>query len=114
VDLFGRQPLVLSVVPLDQVGVDDGSPAQACELAGFLRTLKRADENEGESLLGQRRPYPLGEAAPVVGQGDVRRTRMLPGQAPCRLPGLIKNTFASLLLRLTGGISLPVTGGTAL
>ena len=85
-DLLGRQSLVLAVVPLDQVGLDDGRVAEARQLAGLPCPLQRADENERERLLGQHGPHPLGESTPVVGQRDVGRARVLPAQAPRGLP----------------------------
>src|SRR5262245_39890487 len=45
-DLLGRQSLVVAVVPLDEVGVDDGSIGQARQLAGLSRPLHRAAENK--------------------------------------------------------------------
>src|SRR5271165_3281181 len=37
VDLFGRQPLVFAVVPLDQIGVDDSRVAETRQFAGLSR-----------------------------------------------------------------------------
>ena len=32
-DLLGRQPFVLAVVPFDQIGIDDGAAAKTCQRA---------------------------------------------------------------------------------
>ena len=85
-DLPWRQTLVPPVVPLDQVGVDDGCAAEARQLAGLARALQGADENERERFHGQDGAEALGQPTPVVCQGDVRRARVLPAQAPLGLP----------------------------
>ena len=58
----GRQPLVLAVVPLDQVGLDDRAVAEPGQLAG-LAVLAGSGlvEHERERLPGQHGPQPLGE-----------------------------------------------------
>ena len=86
VDLLGRQSLVLAVVPLDQVGVDDGLVAQARQFAGLSRPLHRAAENKRKCVGGEYRPHPLRKPATVVGQRNVRRTGVLATEAPRRLP----------------------------
>lgn len=55
-DLPGRQALVLSVIPLDQVVINNGLAAETRQLAGLSCPLHGTDENECEGLLGQRGP----------------------------------------------------------
>ena len=86
VDLLGRQSLVLAIVPLDQVGVDDGLIAEARQLAGLSCPLHRAAENEPKRISCEHRPHPLRKSPAVVGQRDVRRPCVLLGKAPRRLP----------------------------
>src|SRR6516165_9675920 len=86
VDLLRRQSLVVAVVPLDEVGVDDGSIAQACQLARLSRPLHRAAENELKYFGGEYRPHPLCKPATVIGQWNVRCTGVLAAEAPRGLP----------------------------
>src|SRR4029453_3705017 len=85
VDLIGSQSLVFTVVPLNQVGVDDHLIAEARQFAGLGCALQGAEKNEGKFRLGEYRSHPLRKPAAVVGQRDVCRPRMLPGKAPHRL-----------------------------
>ena len=68
-DLLGRQSLVFAVVPLDQVGVDDGLIAQARQFAGLSCPLHRAAENKPKCF-GARVPA---ASAPQAG-GHCRST----------------------------------------
>ena len=79
------QPLVVPVIPLDEVGLDDRL-ADPGSLTRFARPLQRADEHQREHPTAQRRAQELDEPAPVVGQGDVRRARVATIQAPLSLP----------------------------
>src|SRR5262249_43135628 len=58
-DLLGRQPLVVAVVPLHEVGVDDRLVAQACQLAGLSRPLHRTAENKRKFVGGEYGLHPL-------------------------------------------------------
>src|SRR4029453_7127905 len=81
-DLLGRQPLVFPIIPLDEVGVDDGLLAQPCQLAGLSCPLQRAAEHEVKYVGGEYRAHPLRKPAASVGQRKVRRTRVLAVEAP--------------------------------
>src|SRR5262249_36761062 len=85
VDLPPRQTLVLAVIPLTQIRVDNGSVTKARQLARLASTLHRTTEDESERFLGEHRPHPLGEPAPIVGQRDIRGSRVLAAEAPRRL-----------------------------
>jgi hypothetical protein len=85
-DLLRRQSLVLTVVPLDQVGVDHCLIAEAGQLAGLSCPLHRAADNKPKRIPGEYRPHLLCKPTAVVGQRNVRRPCVLPGKAPRRLP----------------------------
>src|SRR5262249_20713115 len=80
------EALVSAVVPFDQVGLDHRPIAEAGQLAGLAGTAERARDDEREHLPRERRPEPLGEPAPVVGEGGVRRPGVLAAEAPRGLP----------------------------
>jgi len=44
-DLLGRQPFILAVVPLGKIGIDDGGVAETRQLAGLPCSLHRTDED---------------------------------------------------------------------
>ena len=79
------QALVRSVVPLRQVGIDDGHAPEAGELAGLARTHARAHEDARERSPGEQRAQASRLGTPALGQGDVGRPRVAPGKAPLRL-----------------------------
>src|SRR5689334_14735193 len=58
VDLLWGQALVLAVIPLGEVGVDDGFSAEPGQSAGLTRPLHRAAEDEDERFFGEHRPHP--------------------------------------------------------
>jgi F-type H+-transporting ATPase subunit gamma len=63
--------------------------AEIIELAAgetASQSVPAANENEFEAFLGQHRAHPLGETAPIAGQGKVRDASKLSAQAPRRLP----------------------------
>ena len=66
-DLLGRQPFILAVVPLGKIGIDDGGVAETRQLAGLSCSLHRADEDASERLVGEQRAQPFGEPTPVIG-----------------------------------------------
>src|SRR5262245_22914461 len=66
-DLLGHQLLVLAEVPLNEVGVDDGLVAEACQVAGLFRALHRTAKNKRKFVGGEYRPHPLRKPAAVVG-----------------------------------------------
>src|SRR5215469_11531103 len=84
VDLCRGQPLVFTVIPFGQFDIDNGRSAQTRQFAGLARTLHGAAENERKPLLGEHRAQSLGEAATILGQGDVSRAGVLSAQAPRR------------------------------
>ena len=79
VDLLGRQALVLTVVPLAEIGIDHRLLAEARQLARFSCPLHGAAKNDVKPSLGENRSHPLCKPAAIVGQRDVRRPGMLPG-----------------------------------
>ena len=85
-DLPGREPLVLAVVPFQEIRIDGGRLAEPCKFTGLSCPLQRTDQNERKCLLGKRGPHPFGLPAPVLGQGDIRRAGVLTAQAPLGLP----------------------------
>jgi hypothetical protein len=82
VDLLGRQSLVLAVAPFDQVGVSDGSIAEACQLTSLSRPPHRAAENKAKWVGGENRPHPRRKPATVVSQRNVRLTGVPAIEAP--------------------------------
>src|SRR4030095_13904919 len=97
-DLRVGQPLVGAIVPLRQVGVDDGPLAQTGQLAGLPRPSQRADQDERETSPRQARPQLLGQSTPVIGERDVRRAGVPPAQAPLGLAMSDRiNTHAAVL-----------------
>src|SRR5580692_2584634 len=85
-DLLRRQSLILAVIPLGEVGMDDGHIAEPRQCAGLARPLHRADEYERERLFGEHRSHLFSKPPPVVGQGDVSRAGVLPAEAPRGFP----------------------------
>src|SRR3984893_1102600 len=85
-DLLRRQSLILAVIPLGEVGSDAAPAANSRQFAGLPRPRHRAAQNDSEGLLGEHRPHPLGEPAPIVGQRDIRRPGVLPAEAPPGFP----------------------------
>jgi hypothetical protein len=55
VDLRGRQPLVLPVIPLDEVGIDDGRSARP-DGSQVSAPLQRAREARANASRARRRP----------------------------------------------------------
>src|SRR3954454_12022065 len=84
-DLRGRDAFVLAVIPLHQVGLDDGVIAEPDQLAGLAGGLHRADEDDSKALFGQDGTQSLSETPPVVGQRDVGRAGVLAAEAPLGL-----------------------------
>src|ERR1700730_11390474 len=85
-DLLRRQSLILAVIPLGEVGINDGHIAKPRQRAGLPRTSRRAAQNDSEGRRVEHRPHPLGEPAPIVGQRDIRRPGVLPAEAPLGFP----------------------------
>ena len=82
VDLLGRQSLVLAVVPFNEVRVDNRLVPETRQLAGFSCALHRTAQNELKPSLSENRSHPLRMPAAIVGQRDVCRPGVLPGEAP--------------------------------
>src|SRR5215831_6192289 len=83
-DLLRRKALIVTVVPFAKIRVDFGAFAETREVAGFARTLERADEHEFETLLCEQRREPSRDRAPVFGERNVRGAGVLPTQTPLR------------------------------
>src|SRR5262245_37242001 len=81
-NLRGAQPLVLSVVPLDQIAVHFGRGAETGQFAGASGALQGAgkDLRKGQS----RQPFPksAGVALAALSQRQIRQPGMLAGEAP--------------------------------
>jgi hypothetical protein len=84
-DLRGRDPLVLPVVPLDQVVGQLGALAHAGQPAGLDGSVERAREHALERKAGEGIAQQLGLAPPLVRQRDVGAARVAQVTAPLRL-----------------------------
>src|SRR5262249_4040991 len=83
---FGRgPPLVLAVVPFDEVIVDDGPIAESGQLARPPRPLQRARENVIEGDAGKARTKSPRIAFAARRERQVGQPRMLARSAPLRL-----------------------------
>src|SRR5262249_27715274 len=76
------EPLVLTVVPFLQVGLDHGVSAETRQLARLARSTERARQHEREGLIGENRTQTPGHRSPVLGEPDIGHTSVLPAQAP--------------------------------
>ena len=57
--LFGRKPLIVAVIPLEEISIDFGvSKSRQC--GGFAGSPERAYQNSSERYLGQYRSQLLG------------------------------------------------------
>jgi hypothetical protein len=81
----GRQSLVLTVVPLDNVGVDASLIAETRELARFPSPLQRTREYERERLARQDGHQQLCRSTTGLSERQIRQSRVPPGTTPLRL-----------------------------
>src|SRR5207248_46610 len=70
-DLGPLQPLELTVIPLPQVGFDLAAVAEPGQIAGALRPLERAGEDDGEGEGLQPLAEPAGVGLAAGGERDV-------------------------------------------
>src|SRR5258706_11990753 len=81
-DLRRSKPLIIAVVPLDEIAVHFSSGAKAGQFARPTRALQRTFEHPGEILSCQPFPKPHGVLFPTFSQGQVGQTGMLSGETP--------------------------------
>src|SRR5271156_6149485 len=67
-DLRGAQTLVFAVIPFDQVMIDIGLIAEASQLAGPRRALRRTGKYPGETPHAERFPELAGVALAALGE----------------------------------------------
>src|SRR5262249_25900035 len=82
VNLLWRKPLVLPIVPLQQIALDMRTVAESRQLAGLPCAVERARQDESEQFFGENRPQESGGRAPIVRERNIRHAGMLPAQAP--------------------------------
>ena len=81
-NLHRSKPLVIAVVPLDEIAVHFGSAAKAGQFACSTRALHWAFENPSEIQPCQPFPKPHGVLFPAFSQRQVGQTGMLSGETP--------------------------------
>ena len=79
-NLFRREPLVRTIVPLHQVGVDLRLVPKASQLASAPRPLEGAHQHTGEALSRQQGGQTPGLGLSFFGEGNVGTPRVLAGE----------------------------------
>src|SRR5262245_13593467 len=108
-DLGGAPPLILAVVPLDQIRINFSHSPEAGQLAGPGRALQGTGIYPGELQAAQSFPELTGVAFAALGQWQVGQPRMLAREAPGRLtvPGQINDRQLFTHNLATPTMSLP-------
>src|SRR4029450_7085127 len=86
VDLLRGEAFVLAVVPLTQVRLEHGLIPEAGEPPRVDRTLQRPCEDQRERFLREDGTKAPRDRAPVLGQRNIRRARVLAAETPRGLP----------------------------
>ena len=81
-DLAALAPLVVAVVPFEQVGIKLGGVAEPSECAGASRTLKGTGENPIKLKSLKTLVEPSGLAFALLRERNIRASRMLAACAP--------------------------------
>jgi len=84
-NLLRCEPLVVPVVPLAQIVLELHLRPEAGELARLPCSLQRAAQHQREGFRGRVRLPESRDTATVLGERNIRHTRMPPVQAPFRL-----------------------------
>src|SRR4030095_14916531 len=84
-NLGGAAPLILAVVPFDQITIHCGHRPEAGQLTGPGRALQGTGIHLGERQAAQPFPELAGVALAALGQRQVGQSRVLAREAPSRL-----------------------------
>jgi hypothetical protein len=76
-DFRGAAAFIFSVIPLDQVRINDREIAEACQLASFKRALERAREYMGKRLSFQSLAQLSGILPTSLGERQIREPGVL-------------------------------------
>ena len=81
-DLVRGPTLQRAIVPLHQIVVGYGDVTEAGDPGGLCGTRQRAGQDQAEAMTSQAAAEVARLLAPVLGQGDVRPTRVAPESCP--------------------------------